>query len=177
MENLINIDKNIVQFIFDKPELVSKLLKKYGYLSKDITSSTFKAIYSDNNKEFIKELDYAISNEGYAAFEPISMGISAALSIGSALLGNRQAKKALELQRKIAMAQMSQQKLLEEEKIRVGAETERTRILINSLQQYQSDLQNQSTKRLKDAGIYVVMLGVAVGIVYGVSILLMPKSK
>jgi hypothetical protein len=181
--NYTEIDKKITDFIFEKPEVVAQLLKDNGYslpskLTLDvITSSVFKALYEIKDQKFINQLDSVISNGNYASFEPISMGISAALSIGSALLGNSQAKKALALQRKIALAQLSQQKMLEEEKIRVGAETERTRILINSLQQYQSDLQTQSTQRLKDAGIYVVMLGLAVGIVYGVSILLMPKTK
>lgn len=171
-----NIDDKITKFIFEKPTLVVELLQKYGYKSKDITTSVFKAVYKDDNKEFIKELENLIANEGYANFEPISLGISAALSIGSALLGRNQAKKALELQKKIALAQMSQQKMLEEERIRVGAETERTRILLNSLQQYQSDLQKQSTQRLKDTWVYVGMLGVSVAVVYGTYILLTEKS-
>lgn len=170
-------DEKITRLIFEKPELISGLLKKHGYKSKDITSSVFKAIYNDKNEEFIKGLDYLISNDGYATFEPISMGVSAALSIGSALLGNSQAKKALALQRKIALAQLSTQKMIEEERIRTGAETERTRILIQSLQQYQSDLQKQSTQRLKDSWVYIGILGVSVAIIYGVSILLTSKSE
>ena len=99
-----NIDDKITKFIFEKPTLVVELLQKYGYKSKDITTSVFKAIYQDDNKEFIKDLENLIANEGYANFEPISLGVSAALSIGSSLLGRDQAKKALELQKKIALA-------------------------------------------------------------------------
>jgi len=172
-----SLDQQITNFAFNKPELISGLLKKHGYNSKDIITSVFDAVYKDKNNAFTKDLENLIANDGYANFEPISLGISAALSIGSAILGNRQAKKALDLQRKIALAQMSTQRMLEEEKIRTGAETERTRILIQSLQQYQSDLQKQSTQRLKDSWVYIGILGVSVAIIYGVSILLTSNSK
>lgn len=177
------VDKKISDFIFEKPELVVKVLEKYNYslpkkvTLQDITSNTFNAIYIDNNKDFINEISYLIENDGYNNVVAVAaLAVTAAISIASSIMGANQAKKALSLQKKIALANLSQQKLIEQERIRVGAETERTRILLNSLQQYQSDLQKQSTQRLKDVWIYVGVLGASAGIVIGVYMLLTTKE-
>lgn len=181
--NYTEIDSKISNFIYEKPELVVEVLKKYNYklpykvTLQDITSNTFKAIYMDENKQFIDEFSNLIANDGYNNVLPVvALAVTAAISIASSIMGANQAKKALELQKKIALANLSQQKLIEQERIRVGAETERTRILLNSLQQYQSDLQKQSTQRLKDVWIYVGVLGASAGIVIGVYMLLTTKE-
>ncbi len=176
MEQYTDIDKQISDFIFTKPEIVSKILIKHGYFLpkkttlQDITISTFHALYDSFDNDFAKELEIAIMNEGYANFaDPYSVAISSGLSIISSILGGNQARKQRQLQEKIALAQLSQTKMLEEEKIRTGAETERTKILLNSLQQYQSDLQNQSTLRVNNVWIYAISIAVGIGILYGLS--------
>lgn len=177
------IDKKISSFIYTQPDVAAKLLEKFGYEVKkpltlpSITEAMFKAIYNNPSDEFLNEITIAIAQEGYSNFEPVTMGISAGLSILSSFLGSKQAKKQLESQEKIAMANLSQQKLLAEEQIRTGAETERTKILLQTIQQYQTDLQIQSTQRLKDVWIYVGMVAVSISIIVGTVILLSPTKK
>lgn len=178
-----NLDNKITSYIFNNPVEAIGLLEKYGYSIKKpvilpyINKAIFEAVYFEKNKAFTDELLINISKGDYANFEPITMGISAGLSIISSVLGSQQAKKQLELQRKIALANLSQQKILGEESIRTGAETERTKILLQTLQQYQSDLQSQSTQRLKDVWIYVGIVGASIALIYGVSVLLTSKSE
>lgn len=75
------------------------------------------------------------------------------------------------------MANLSQQQLLAEEQIRTGAETERTKILLQTLKEYQTDLQIQSTQRLKDVWIYVGMVAVSISVIVGTVILLSPNKN
>lgn len=182
MEYKINdIDKKITEFIYLKPEVVAKILKSNGYSLPSkltlpiITSSTFDAIYKDENKKFINDLGAAIDNPDYSNIIPLIVG--AVVAITSAIISSKAAKKARESQERIVFAQMAQARFLEEERIRTGAETERTRILLNTLQQYQSDLQSQSSQRIKDVWIYTGMIAVSIGIIYGISILLTPSKN
>ncbi len=177
------IDKKISSFIYNQPDVAATLLEKFGYEVKkpltlpSITDAMFKALYNNPSKEFLQEVEFAIAQEGYSNFEPITMGVSAGLSILSSFLGAKQAKKQLETQEKIAMANLSQQQLLAEEQIRTGAETERTKILLQTLKEYQTDLQVQSTQRLKDVWIYVGMVAVSISIIVGTVILLSPNKN
>jgi len=177
------IDSKIIKYIVFDPVMVVKILEVNGYKVSEpislqkINKEVFKGIYQDKNPFLINDLLIEIRSEGFSNFEPITMGISAGLSIISSVIGAKQAKKALELQRKIALANLSQQQLLGEESIRTGAETERTKILLQTLQQYQSDLQTQSTERLKNVWIYVGMLGASIALIWGTTTLLTTKSE
>lgn len=178
MENLDIVNR----FIFDHPDVVARLLAAANVevakpLTLDrISVATFKTIFAGNQK-FVEALDNAITHEGYLNFEPISLGVSAALSIGSSILGASQARKQRELMKAIALAQLSNQKYLGELDIRTQAETERIKILLQSLAQYQTDLQGQSTQRIKDSWLYVLGVAAGIGIIFGVYLLLAPNPK
>lgn len=182
MEELDKTNQLISDFIYKYPQIVTKILADNGiYLKKPltltvITKSVFTELYVRQNAKLANDLEKAIANKKYANFiDPISLSVTAGLSIVSSVLGGNQARKAREAAKQIALANLSQQRLLEEEKIRTGAETERTRILLQTLQQYQSDLQTQSTQRIKDVWIYTLAIGAGVGVIYGLSILLTEK--
>lgn len=180
-KNLSLNEQKLADLIFYQPDTVTKLLDTYNIsVAKpltlySITDSTFFEL-SKGNKAFENDILQLIANEGFSNFEPITLGISAGLSIFSSVLGSNQAKKQREAMYKIALANLSQQKLLEEESIRTGAETERTKILLQTLQQYQSDLQKESTQRIKNVYLYTGMIGLSIAIIYGVSILLTTKE-
>jgi len=176
-----NTDNQIIAFIFKHPDIAAQLLEKHGYSVKKpltlphINEAVLKAVYDNPKEAFLKDFTQAMADDGYSNF--VATAISVGLSVVSSILGSNQAKKARQLQEKLALANLANQQMLGEEQIRTTAETERTKILAQTLQQYRSDLQSQSTQRLKDTGIYVVMLGVSIGIVYGFSILLTSKDK
>jgi len=166
-------DQLISDFIYEQPQVAVKILKKFGYKIKgkitlpSINKAMFNAVYNDPKKEFINALESAIINEGYSNFEPVSLIVATGMSIISALNAKKQAEKQLNLQKKIALANLSQQKILAEEQIRTTAETDRINILLTTLQQYQSDLQSESTKRIKDSYLYAGMLGASIAVIYG----------
>lgn len=170
-----NSDKLVSDFIYKHPDIVAKVLADNNVpvalplTLTSITQSTFTEMYN-GNKKFINDLNYAIAQDGYSNFIPLVIG--AALSVSSLIGGARAAKKARDLQAKIALANLSQEKLLGEENIRSGAETDRTKILLQTLQQYQSDLQAQSTQRIKDTWVFLGIISSGIGIIYGLSILL-----
>jgi len=110
----------------------------------------------------------------------VAVGVGAVASIGSALIGSSRAKREAEKQRQlmwnIKMAELATQEKLQYEQIRTQAETERIKILANSLEKYREALQKESTIRLRDTWIYVAGLGSGIGAIYGVY-LIGSKSK
>jgi len=172
--------KEIIDFIYDKPQLIVPLLQKYGYDIQMDTASlqqiyeqTFDALSINQNVEFAKELDSLIQNDGYLNIAPVAIaaGASVVSSVLGGLFGGRQAKKQRELMVNLKLAELSTNEKIAYEKIKTEAETERLRIFSNTLLQYRQTLQQESTTRLKDTWIYVVGLGLAVGIIYGVSLI------
>ena len=110
----------------------------------------------------------------------VAVGVGAVASIGSALIGSNRAKREAEKQRQLMwnlkMAELATAEKIEFEKIRTQEETERIRILANSLEKYREALQKESTIRLRDTWIYVAGLGSGIGAIYGVY-LIGSKSK
>jgi hypothetical protein len=110
----------------------------------------------------------------------VAVGVGAVASIGSAIIGSsrakREAKKQRQLMWNIKMAELATQEKLQYEQIRTQAETERIKILANSLEKYREALQKESTIRLRDTWIYVAGLGSGIGAIYGVY-LIGSKSK
>jgi hypothetical protein len=170
------LDKNaqiISDFIYDKPEVVATLLNKHGYyidLDKttlqEINQFTFEALYSED-MAFAQSLDLEIANEGY-----LGAVITAAIAVGSAIvsgiMSSNQAKKARELQKNIALSQMALTEKLSMEQIKAQSEGQRAQILLNSALEYRKLLQIESTARLKDTWIYVLGLGLSMGLFYGI---------
>ena len=170
------LDKNaqiISDFIYDKPEVVATLINQHGYnidLDKttlqEINQFTFEALYSEN-MAFGQSLDLAIANEGYLGVV-ITAGIAIASSIIGGMSAKKEAAKARELQKNLALSQMALTEKLSMEQIKAQSEGQRAQILLNSALKYRELLQVESTARLKDTWIYVLGLGLSMGLFYGI---------
>jgi hypothetical protein len=169
-------DKTINKLIFEKPEVVSKLLQENGYSMSnnvtlnEITEKTYKALYQDKNIKFAQALDNVLKNEAYSGFVVLAVG--AALSIASSLIGAAQARKQRQLQERIAVAKLENDKLLATEQLRIYGEVERTKILANSLLEYRQNLQVESTKREKNVYVYLVAIALGISVIYGTTVLI-----
>lgn len=172
MEKLSPNVQKISDFIYDKPEVVATLLNKHGYYIdvdkttlQEINQFTFEALYSED-MAFAQSLDLEIANEGY-----LGAVVTAAIAIGSAIvsgvMASNEASKARELQKNIALSQMALTEKLSMEQIKAQSESQRANILLNSALEYRKLLQTESTARLKDTWIYVLGLGLSMGLFYG----------
>jgi hypothetical protein len=169
-------DKIIQRVIYEKPHIVVKLLQDSGIRVSnrptldEITSKTFTEIYENANSKFAKKLDNLIQTGEYNNAVGIVIGIVS--SVISGIIGSRQARKQMQLQKRIAVAKLENDKLIAEEELRVYGEVERTKILANSLTDYRIALQGESTLRQKNVYIYLIALGLSISIIYGTNLLL-----
>ena len=169
-------DKKIQKTIFEKPEVVVKILRDSGVrvsnepTLSEITSKTFTELYEKKNLDFGRRLDILLTTGEYN--NAIGIAIAIGSSIVSGILGSRQARKQRELQMRIATANLENEKLLAEEQNRIYGETERTKILANSLTSFRRALQSESTARQKNVYIYLIALGLGISIIYGTNLLL-----
>ena len=166
----------IVNFIYQKPEIVVSVLQQNGY-NIDLKTATFQkidyltfyAIQVDKNEKFAQDLDQAMQNDGYENIIPLI--IMAVVSLACSLIGSSAAKKAAAKQRELMwnmkMADLASQEAIAYENIRTQAETARIDILSRSLTEYSKSLQEQSTIRLRDTWIYLAMIGLSLGSMYG----------
>ena len=174
MDNTNAIDKKINDFIYDYPDVAVVILQQFGYdielktaTLPQITKLVYTALYINQDEEFGQALDNAIINEGQ---NNVVVAIAGAVlgSVVGGLFGASEGKKNRDLQKKLALAQLSMSEKLAEEKIRAEQETARLQILANTLLAYRETLQKESTARLKDTWLYVTGLGIGLGILYGV---------
>jgi hypothetical protein len=174
MENLTSIDKKINDFIYEKPDVAVVILQQFGYdinlktaTLPQITKLVYTALYINQDKPFAEALDNAIANDGE---NNVVAGIVVAIasSVIGGVFGGIEGDKNRDLQKKLALAQLSMEEKLSEEKIRAEQETARLNILANTLLAYRSTLQKESTARLKDTWLYVTGLGIGLGILFGV---------
>ena len=176
MENTTAIDKKINDFIYDKPDVAVVILQQFGYdinlktaTLPQITKLVYTALYISKDEPFAQALENAMANDGENNVLPlIGIGISILSSVASGFLGASEGEKNRELQKKLALAQLSMDEKLAEEKIRADQETARLGILANTLLAYRTTLQKESTARIKDTWLYVTGLGIGLGILYGV---------
>jgi hypothetical protein len=173
MEKLSPNFQIISDFIYQKPEVVAMLLNQYGYninLDKttlqEINQFAFEALYS-GNAEFAQSLDEAIENDGYLGIA-VTVGLAVASSIIGGMSAKKEAARARELQKNIALSQMALTEKLSMEQIKAQSEGQRAQILLNSALEYRKLLQVESTARLKDTWIYIVGLGLGMGMFYGI---------
>ena len=173
MEKPTAIDKKINDFIYDKPDVVVVILQQYGYeinmqtaTLPQITKLVYTALYINQDEPFARALDNSIANDGQNNFVGIAIAIVS--SVVSGVLGAQEGDKNRELQKKLALAQLSMDEKLAEEKIRAEQETARLNILANTLLAYRTTLQKESTARIKDTWLYVTALGIGLGILFGV---------
>jgi gas vesicle protein len=174
MENTTAIDKKINDFIYDKPDIAVVILQQFGYdinlktaTLPQITKLVYTALYINQDKPFAQALDNAIANDG----ENNIIGSIIASVVGSVIGGifaGKEGDKNRDLQKKLALADLSMTEKLTEEKIRAEQETARLTIMANTLLAYRETLQKESTARLKDTWLYVTGLGIGLGILFGV---------
>lgn len=100
---------------------------------------------------------------------------TAVVSIGASLIGQSSARKQAEKQRQLMwnmkVAELATQEKIALEQIRTSNETERIKILSDSLLKYREALQKESTIRLRDTWIYVASLGCGTGLLYALSLM------
>jgi len=174
MENIPTIDKKINDFIYYKPDVAVVLLQQFGYnidlktaTLPQITKLVYTALYIKQDKPFAEALDNAIQNDGQNNIVGAIVGAVISSVIGG-IFGGIEGDKNRDLQKKLALAQLSMDEKLAEEKIRADQETARLNILANTLLEYRTTLQKESTARIKDTWLYVTGLGIGLGILYGV---------
>jgi hypothetical protein len=174
MEETTAIDKKINDFIYEKPDVAVVLLQQFGYdidlqtaTLPQITKLVYTALYINENQDFANALESAIVNDGESNVVGAIIGAVASSVIGG-VLGASEGKKNRDLQKKLALAQLSMNEKLSQEKLRAEQETARLNILANTLLAYRETLQKESTARLKDTWLYVTGLGLGLGILYGV---------
>lgn len=174
MENTTAIDKKINDFIYDKPDVAVVILQQFGYdinlktaTLPQITKLVYSALYINQDKDFANALDNAIANDGE---NNIIAGIVASVvgSVIGGIFAGKEGDKNRDLQKKLALADLSMTEKLTEEKIRAEQETARLTIMANTLLAYRETLQKESTARLKDTWLYVTGLGIGLGILFGV---------
>jgi len=176
MDKVTAIDKKINDFIYDKPDVVVVILQQFGYdidlrtaTLPQITKLVYTALYINQDESFAEALQSSMTNDGYSNILPlIPIGISILTSVASGILGASEGEKNRDLQKKLALAQLSMDEKLSEEKIRADQETARLGILANTLLAYRTTLQKESTARIKDTWLYVTALGIGLGILFGV---------
>lgn len=163
--------KILNNFIWEKPHIVVEILKNNGIKvsSKptlpEIVEKSVTAIDNDNEK-FVKEVYGAMKDEGFASFDPITLGISTAFSIGSAIMGARQAKKQRQAQLNMKLMQLGLDEKLSLAEIQAMKEQGRIDILTNTLNSYATTLQEESTKRQRDTALFIGIMGVGLAVVY-----------
>ncbi len=169
--------KKVADFIYEKPDVVVTILKESGYdISVDkatlqqINELTFTALFNQE-EPFTSKFKSVYGSDGYLNFEPVSMSIMAGASIVSSLIGGarakREAKKQRELQKAMFLSNQASQEKLKYEELKLQGETERTKILANSMLGYRVALQKEGTQRLKDTWIYLVGAGLGISLFYG----------
>jgi hypothetical protein len=174
MDNTTAIDKRINDFIYEKPDVAVVILQQFGYdidlqtaTLPQITKLVYTALYISQNEAFANALESAMLNDGENNIVG-AIAVSVIGSVAGGLFGASEGKKNRDLQKKLALAQLSMNEKLSSEKLRAEQETARLNILANTLLAYRETLQKESTARLKDTWLYVTGLGIGLGILYGV---------
>jgi hypothetical protein len=174
MENTTAIDKKINNFIYNKPDVAVVILQQFGYninlktaTLPQITKLVYTALYINQDKPFAEALDNAIANDGENNIIA-TIAVAIVTSVIGGIFGGIEGDKNRDLQKKLALADLSMTEKLTEEKIRAEQETARLTIMANTLLAYRETLQKESTARLKDTWLYVTGLGIGLGILFGV---------
>lgn len=158
-------------FIWEKPQEVVRILKENGIKvsSKptlpEIINKSVQAIVDDNEK-FVRDVYNSMQNDGENAFDPITLGVSAVLSIGSAILGAQQAKKARQATLNAKLMELATNEKLTYANIQAMKEQGRIEIMTNTLLAYGQSLQSESTQRQRDTALFVGIMGVGLAVVY-----------
>lgn len=170
IENQLPVQLQLLNnFIYQKPQIVVELLKKNGVQVSnkptlpEIIRKSLDAI-NDANVGFINDTDKAIATEEEKGF--VFTAISIGLSIGSAIMGASQAKKMRRAMLNAKLMELAVNEKLAFANIQAMKEKARIEIMTNTLLQYGISLQGEATKRQRDTGLFVGIMGVSLAIVY-----------
>lgn len=173
MNEITQINQKINNFIYDKPDVVVVILQQFGYKIKlktatlnQITKLVYTALYINQDKPFTEALESAIANNGELNIIPIIAAVFS--SVIGGVVAMSEGDKNRELQKQLALAQLSMSEKLTEEKIRSDQEIARLTIMANSITENRKTLYKESTIRLRDTWLYVTGLGIGLGILFGV---------
>jgi hypothetical protein len=98
-----------------------------------------------------------------------SIGTSVITSIVGGVSAKKEAKRQRELQKNVFLTDIALKEKLQLEQLKLLGETEREKILANSITDYRIALQEEGTQRLKDTWIYVAGSGLGISLIYGIS--------
>ena len=174
--------KIITDFIYKQPDVVVAVLKDSGYdisaknaTLHSITKLTLEAL-ANNDQTFATKLAGAMDNDGQINILPlVGIGVSVVTSVISGISAKKEAKRQLELQKQLFLADQAFEEKLFYEQLQMQAETDRTKILANSLLEYRKTLQSESTKRLDDTKYYIAFIALSLMFFVGVYKLLDKK--
>jgi|TARA_R110001599_G_scaffold26558_2_gene93673 hypothetical protein len=159
-------------FIWEKPQVVVKLLKENGIKvsSKptlpEIIRKSVQAV-TDENQGFIDDVDREIKTEGESGIIfTTALVVSSLISIGGAILGASQAKKQRKAMLNMKLMELASNEKLTYANIQAMKEQGRIEILTNTLLEYGKALQSESTQRQKDTGLFIGIMGVGLAVVY-----------
>ena len=159
------------EFIWEKPQVVVEILKKNGISVSnkptfpEIIDKSVKAILDDNDG-FVKDVFKAIETNDEANFDPITLGVSAVLSIGSAIFGSRQAKKNRQAMLNATLMKLATEEKLTYANIQAMKEQGRIEIATNTVLEYSKNLQNNATAQLRDTGLFIGILAMGLAVMY-----------
>ena len=155
----------------EKPQVVVEILKKNGISVSnkptfpEIIDKSVKAILDDNDG-FVKDVFKAIETNDEANFDPITLGVSALLSIGSAIFGSRQAKKNRQAMLNATLMKLATEEKLTYANIQAMKEQGRIEIATNTVLEYSKNLQNNATAQLRDTGLFIGILAMGLAVMY-----------
>tara|TARA_R110000824_G_scaffold6362_2_gene29508 strand:- start:9091 stop:9633 length:543 start_codon:yes stop_codon:yes gene_type:complete len=159
-------------FIWEKPQVVVKLLKENGIKvsSKptlpEIIRKSVQAV-TDENQGFIDDVDREIRTEGESGvIFTTALVVSSLISIGGAIFGASQAKKQRKAMLNMKLMDLASNEKLTYANIQAMKEQGRIEILTNTLLEYGKALQSESTQRQKDTGLFIGIMGVGLAVVY-----------
>tara|TARA_B110000977_G_scaffold43781_1_gene59391 strand:- start:6984 stop:7526 length:543 start_codon:yes stop_codon:yes gene_type:complete len=159
-------------FIWEKPQVVVKLLKENGIKvsSKptlpEIIRKSVQAV-TDENQGFIDDVDREIRTEGESGvIFTTALVVSSLISIGGAIFGASQAKKQRKAMLNMKLMELASNEKLTYANIQAMKEQGRIEILTNTLLEYGKALQSESTQRQKDTGLFIGIMGVGLAVVY-----------
>lgn len=159
------------EFIWKKPQVVVEILKDNGISVSnkptfpEIIDKSVKAILDDNER-FVKDVFKAIETNDEANFDPITLGVSALLSIGSAIFGSRQAKKNRQAMLNATLMKLATEEKLTYANIQAMKEQGRIEIATNTVLEYSKNLQNNATAQLRDTTLYIGILAMGLAVMY-----------
>lgn len=157
-------------FIWEKPQVVVKILEKNGIKvsSKPTLPELIKKSMvgvANGNEGLINDIDYVIENGDYNGLV-ILTAIAIGTSIASTIIGAVQGKKMRKAQLNISLMNLASNEKLTYANIQAMKEQGRIDILTNTVETYSIALQQEATLRQKDTALFIGIMGVGLAVLY-----------